>query len=76
MAAFIRSRSTCFSEYLKVDALFIKQPNYFFLGIFLLQKSPQKTHTFILTSINAFHHAFVITFYAVALQKLFFTGET
>ena len=48
MAAFIRFRSTCFSEHLKVDALFIKQPNYFFLGIFLLQKSPQKTHTFIL----------------------------
>ena len=33
-----------FSEHLKVDALFIKQPNYFFLGIFLFKKSPPKKH--------------------------------
>ena len=82
MAAFIRFRSTCFSEHLKVDALFIKQPSYFLLRIFLFKESPKKTHTFILTSMRrgnfiiAFHHVFIITFYAVTLQKLFFTGET
>ena len=27
-------------------------------------------------SIIAFHHVFIITFYAVSLQKLFFTDET
>ena len=27
-------------------------------------------------SIIGFHHVFVVTFYAVTLQKLFFTGET
>ena len=58
MAAFIRFRSTCFSEHLKVDALFMKQPRYFFLGAFLFKN----TCTFILTSmvrensIVAFHH--------------------
>ena len=40
MAAFILFRSICFSEHLKVDAFFIKQPSYFLLGIFLLKESP------------------------------------
>ena len=35
MAAFIRFKNTSFSENLKVDALFIKQPSYILLGIFL-----------------------------------------
>ena len=74
--------STCFSEHLKVDAVFIKQPNYFFLGVFLFKASPKKVRTFILTSMTrgnsiiAFHHVFMITFYAVTLQKLFFTDKT
>ena len=82
MAVFINLRSTFFSEHLKVDALFIKQPCYFLLGIFLFKESPKETHTFILTSMRrgnsiiAFHHVFIITFYAATLQKLFFTGET
>ena len=38
MVAFIRFR--CFSEHLKVDALFIKRPSYFFLGIILFKESP------------------------------------
>ena len=42
MAAFIRFRSTCFSEHLQVDALFIKQLSHFFLGIFLFKESPRK----------------------------------
>ena len=77
MAVFINLRSTCFSKHLKVDALFIKQRCYFLLGIFLFKESPKETHTFILTSIRtgnsiiAFHHVFIITFYAVTLQKLF-----
>ena len=37
MAAFIRFRSTCFSEHLKVDALSMKQPRYFFLGAVYLK---------------------------------------
>ena len=41
-AAFIRFRSTCLSEHRKVDIFFIKQPSYFFLGIFLLKESPKK----------------------------------
>ena len=42
MAAFIRFRSTCFSEHLKVDALFIKQPNYFFSQYFYFKNCPKK----------------------------------
>ena len=78
MAAFIPFRSICFSEHLKVDALFIKQ--LIFLGILLFKA--QKTRTFILTSmmrgnsIIAFHHVFMITFYDVTLQKIFFADET
>ena len=45
MAAFIRFRSTCFSQHLKVDALFIKQPSYSLLRIFLFKESHKK-HTF------------------------------
>ena len=41
MAAFIRFRSTCFSEHLQVDALFIKQPSYLLLGIFLFKGNAQ-----------------------------------
>ena len=82
MAAFILFRNNCFSEHLKVDAFFIKQPFYFFLGMFVFKKSPKKTRTFILTSmmrgnsIIAFHHVFMLTFYAATLQKIFFTDET
>ena len=82
LAAFIRSKSTCFSKHTKVDALFIKQTSYFLLVIFLFKELPKKKHTFILTSMErgnsiiAFHHIFIITFYAVTLQKLFFTGKT
>ena len=78
MAAFIRFRSTCFSEHLKVDALFIKQPSYFLLGIFLFKKYPQKTRSFILTSMRrgnsiiAFHHYFLRRH----SSKLFLTDET
>ena len=42
MAAYIRFRSTCFSEHLKVDALFIKQPNYFFSQYFYFKNCPKK----------------------------------
>ena len=68
MPAFIRFRSTCFSERLKVDALFIKQPTYFFLRMFLFKESPKKSQTFILTSMKrgnsiiAFHHVFILLF--------------
>ena len=40
MAAFIRFRSTCFSEHFKVDALLIKQA--VLIGIFLFTKSAKK----------------------------------
>ena len=81
MAVFIRFRSTSFSEHLRVDAFFIKQASYFLLGIFLFKESSKKTHTFVLTSMRRGNsiidfHVFIITFYAVTLQKLFFTGET
>ena len=39
---FYTFRSTCFSEHLKVDVLFIKQPSYFLLAIFLFKESPKK----------------------------------
>ena len=52
IAAFIRFRSTCFLEHLKVDALFIKQPSYSFLGAFLFKELPKKTRTSILTSMK------------------------
>ena len=42
MAAFIRFRSTCFSEDLKVDALFVKQSNYFFSQYFYFKNRPKK----------------------------------
>ena len=82
IAAFMLFWSTCFSEHLKVDALFIKQPSYFFLGIFLVKESPKKSGTFTITStikknsIIAFHHVFIITFYVVTLQELSITEET
>ena len=44
MAAFIRFRSNFFSEHLKVDAVFIEQPSYFLLGIFLLKNHPENTY--------------------------------
>ena len=81
MVAFIRFRSTCFSEHLKVDALFIKYLSYFLLGIFLFNESPKKTRTFIPfsmvrgNSIITFH-VFMIALYVVTLEKLFFTDET
>ena len=39
---FYTYRSTCFSEHLKVDALFIKQQSYFLVGIFLFKESSKK----------------------------------
>ena len=50
MTAFTCFRSTFLSEHLKVDTLFIKQPSYFFLGIFSFKESPKKIRTVILTS--------------------------
>ena len=53
----------------------------FFLEYFILKNHRKKTRTFILTSmmrgnyIIAFHHDFMLTFYDVTLQKLFFTDE-
>ena len=84
MAAFICFGRTCFSEHLKVTtAFFIKQSYYlFFLEIFLFKELPKKTRTFILTSmikensIIAFHHVFMVTFYAGTLQKLFLIDGT
>ena len=82
MAAFIRFGSTCFSEHLKVAAaFFIKQPCYFFSRK-IFKESVKKTSTFILiytikeNSVIAFHHVFMVTFYAYTLQKLFFTDKT
>ena len=54
----------------------------FFLVKYLFKESPKKRRTFILTSmmkensIIAFHHVFMVAFYAVTLQKLFLTDET
>ena len=82
MAAFILLESTCFLDNSKWMLLFsLSNRAIFFLGIFLFL-SLQKTRTFILTSmmrgnsIIAFYYVFMITFYAVTLQKLFFTDET
>ena len=82
MAAFILLENTCFLDTSKWMLLFsLSNRAIFFLGIFLFL-SLQKTRTFILTfmmrgnSIIAFHYVFMITFYAVTLQKLFFTDET
>ena len=83
MAAFILLESTCFLDTSKWMLLFsLSNRAIFFLGIFLFL-SLQKTRTFfILTSmmrgdsIIAFHYVLMITFYAVTLQKLFFTDET
>ena len=82
MAAFILLENTCFLDISKWMLLFsLSNRAIFFLGIFLFL-SLQKTRTFILTfmmrgnSIIAFHYVFMITFYAVTLQKLFFTDET
>ena len=80
MAAFIRFGSTCFSEHFKVAAaFFIKQPCYFFSRYIFFKESPKETRTFILTlmmkenSIFAFHHVFMVIFYADTLERLFFT---
>ena len=65
MATFIRFRSTCFSEHLNVDDLFIKQPSYFLLGIFLFKESPKK-NTYLHSHFHeerAFHHCFSSCFY-------------
>ena len=39
---FLRFRSTCFSEHLKVDDFFIKQPCYFFSEYFQLKNHPKR----------------------------------
>ena len=77
LTAFIRFRSTSFSEHLKVAAaFFIKQPCNFFLEKFLFKESSKRARSFILTSMMkenssiAFHHVFLITFYADTLQNL------
>ena len=63
VVAFIRFRSTCFSEQLNVDTLFIEQPSYFLLGIFSFKESPKKTRALILTSMmkgnSCFLHYFL-----------------
>ena len=66
MAAFIRFKSTCFPEHLKVDALFIKQPSYFFHRIFLFKESPKKKHVHI--SLLAKHKNF--DFFKATLSML------
>ena len=81
MAAFIRFRSTGFSEHLKVDALFIKQPRYFLLGIFLFKESSKNTYPHShFHEEREFHHCFPLRFHYYFLRrhssKLFFTGET
>ena len=42
MAAFTRFKFTSFSEHIRVDAIFIKQRNYFLLGTFLFKESPKQ----------------------------------
>ena len=74
MPVLIRFRSTCFSEHFKVDAFFIKQRRYFFLGIFSFEKSPKETRNFIVTF--TIRGNSIIAFDAATLQKLFFTDET
>ena len=77
LTAFIRFRSTSFSEHLKVAAaFFIKQPCNFFLEKFLFKESSKRARSFILTSMMkenssiVFHHVFLITFHADTLQNL------
>ena len=60
LAAFIRSKSTCFSKHTKVDALFIKQTSYFLLVIFLFKELPKKK-TYLHSHFHGereFHHCF------------------
>ena len=64
-----------------LEALVLSNRAFFFLGILLFKELSEKTHTFILTSMKrknptiAFHHVFVITLYALTLQKLFFIDK-
>ena len=44
MAVFIRFRSTSFSEDLKADAFFIKQPSFFFFSEYFYLKNNPKKH--------------------------------
>ena len=70
IATFIRFRSTCFSEHLNVDALFIKQPSFFLLGIFLFKDSPKK-NTYLHSDFHeerGFHHCFSSCFYHFFLR--------
>ena len=67
VTAFIRFRSTSFSEHLKVAAaFFIKQPSNFFLKKFLFKESSKRARSFILTSMMkenssiVFHHVFFL----------------
>ena len=75
LMAAIRFRSICFSENLKLDAFSLNNRVIVFRNIFIL-RTTQKTCTFILTSmmrgnfVVAFHHASIITFYVVTLEKL------
>ena len=77
LTAFIRFPSTSFSEHFKMAAaFFIVQPYSFFLKKFLFKESSKRARSFILTSkvkensSIAFHHVFMITFYADTLQNL------
>ena len=77
LTAFIRFPSTSFSEHFKMAAaFFIVQRYSFFLKKFLFKESSKRARSFILTSkvkensSIAFHHVFMITFYADTLPKL------
>ena len=70
MAAFIRFRSNCFSEHLKVDAAFIEQPSYFLLGIFLLKNHPENTYLHShFHEEREFHHCFSSCFHHYFLRR-------
>ena len=71
MAAFIHFRSTGFSEQLKVHALFIAKPSYFFLGIILFQESLKK-NTYLQSHFHnerEFHHCFSSCFHDYVLCR-------
>ena len=69
MAAFIRFKSACFSGKLKVDALFMKQPSYFLLGIFLCKESSKKHLHSHFHEEREFHHCFSSRFHNYFLRR-------
>ena len=68
-AAFIRFKSACFSGKLKVDALFIKQPSYFLLGIFLCKESSKKHLHSSFHEERECHHCFSSCFHNYFLRR-------